>query len=332
VPGKAAQSPSPADAERRGEGPAGRITRNWQTAAAANGKPKPAPGPSQVRMTARDIASHPVLLSVLKTQSQALLEAYRHNPRISATFATQQRWLLAHVGVSLYFEESGAGKGMTTARFLDRVQLHRVSSRNTADAFIKEMQKYGIIRLLPVSTDRRVRPMEPAPEGIGALHAWTAAHLRTLDSLDGGRRTERFLADPEALRRLQPRIADGLLRTQAIREPVQTISLFTWLNNGGIIMDWLMAGLDASDPQAARFATPVTSVAELAEWLKLSRTHLSRKLREAEALGSIGWLGQHGKSAMWVSAGFVREMLDAQAEKLAVIAAAFREVFGPHCD
>lgn len=313
-------------------GASGRVARKQAATTPTGRKPKrvPAADRDQSGMTAREIASHPALLGVLKTQAQALLEAYQRNPRISATFATQQRWLLAHVGVSLFFEEGEARGGITTARFLDRVRLHRVSSRNTADAFIKEMQKYGIIRLLPTSTDRRVRPMEPAAEGIEALHAWTAAHLLSLDRLDGGQRTVRFLADEEALRRLQPKIADGLLRTQAIREPVETVSLFTWLNNGGIIMDWLIAGLDASDPRAERFATPVTSIAELADWLKLSRTHLSRKLREAETRGSIGWLGQHGKSAMWVSAGFVREMLDAQAEKLAVIAAAFRATLGTH--
>jgi DNA-binding MarR family transcriptional regulator len=262
-------------------------------------------------------------------QSQALLRAYQLSPRVSSTFATQQRWLLAHVGLALHFEREEGGLGITNSRFLERVLMHRVASRNTADAFIKEMQKYGIIRLLPDVEDRRVRPMEPAEAAIDALAAWTVAHLATLDRLDGGSRAERFMAEPDGLRRLQPRIADGLLRSPAIRNPVRTVSLFTWLNNGGVIMDWLIAGLDPDHPEAERYSTPVTSVTELAGWMKLSRTHLSRKLRQAEALGSIGWLGPHGKSGMWVSAGFVREMLDAQAEKLAVIDAAFAEVFGP---
>ena len=61
----------------------------------------------------------------------------------------------------------------------------------------------------------------------------------------------------------------------------------------------------------------------LAQRLKLSRTHLSRKLRAAEALGSIGWQGQRGHSAMWVSPGFYREYAMAQAVKLAIIDAAF---------
>jgi hypothetical protein len=279
--------------------------------------------------TARSMASHPALLGLLKQQSGALLQAFQLDPRASSTFATQQRWLLAHIGLSLHFEGDGERVGITSVRFLDRVREHRVASRNTADAFIKEMLNYHIVRLVPHEGDRRVRPLEPTEATLGAFRLWTVAHLRTLDGLDGGSRLERFLADPDGLRRLQPRIAEGLLRSRAIREPVRTFSLFTWLDNGGVIMDWLIFGLDATEPRAERFSTPVTSIAELAGWLKLSRTHLSRKLRAAEALGSIGWQGRHGKSAMWVSAGFVGEMVEAQATKLSVIETAFREAFAP---
>lgn len=276
---------------------------------------------------ADDIAAHSGLLDQLKLQSAALLEAYRHNPRASSTFATQQRWLMAHIGLALHFERADAGGGITGARFLDRVAEHGVASRNTADAFLKEMLQYDIVRLVPNEGDRRARPMEPTEAALGVLHLWTLAHLLALDGLDGGSRAARFGAEPLALQRLQPRIAERLLRSPAIREPVRTFSLFTWLNNGGVIMDWLIVGLDHSDPRAERFATPVTSIAELAGWLKLSRTHLSRKLREAEALGSIGWQGRHGKSAMWVSAGFVQEMIEAQAVKLAAVDQAFGEAF-----
>jgi hypothetical protein len=210
-----------AEGERRGAGLAARTGRN-RHAPAASRRPK-APVAGKAVSAARAIASHPALLLVLKMQSQALFQAYQQNPRVSSTFATQQRWLLAHIGLSLHFERADGAVGMTTAQFLERVRQHRVASRNTADAFIKEMQKYGIIVQLPGGDDRRIRPMEPGAAAIDALHAWTAAHLRTLDSLDGGGRAERFLSEPAALARLQPRIADGLLRTKAIREPVQTV-------------------------------------------------------------------------------------------------------------
>jgi len=158
---------------------------------------------------------------------------------------------------------------------------------------------------------------------------WALAHLRTLDSLDGASRLETFLAQPDGLARLQPLVADGLLSSNPVREPKRTFSLFTWLNNGGVVMDRLIASVDPDHAGLDRIPTGVLSIADFANWLKLSRTHLTRKLRDAEELGSVGWLGQRGHSVMWVSSGFYQEYMTAQAVKLAIIDAAFSAGF-PH--
>ena len=125
------------------------------------------------------------------------------------------------------------------------------------------------------------------------------------------------------LAQLQPLIADGLISSVPVREPKPTFSLFTWLNNGGVVMDWLISGVDPQNAGQERIPTGVLSVGDFARWLKLSRTHLARKLRDAEALGSVGWLGQRGHSVMWISNGFYGEYVAAQAVKLAIIDAAF---------
>jgi hypothetical protein len=62
--------------------------------------------------------------------------------------------------------------------------------------------------------------------------------------------------------------------------------------------------------------------------LGLSRTHLARKLKEAEELGSIGWDGRRGHSIMWVSKGFRMEYAGAQAIKLSIIDHACEAVMG----
>ena len=76
-----------------------------------------------------------------------------------------------------------------------------------------------------------------------------------------------------------------------------------------------------------RIPTGVLSTADMAAWLKLSRTHLARKLREAEAMGSLGWQGKRGHSVMWVSKEFRTEYAMAQAVKLAIIDDAFDACF-----
>lgn len=280
-------------------------------------------------LSAEEIAGHPALYGCLQEQSRLLLQAYEGNPRLSSVFATQQRWLMGQTALALYFKASTAGRGvsLSSARFFDAVAQHKVASRNTADAFIKEMLHYNYVRYAEGAADRRTRPLEPTETSIDAIHGWLAIHLATLDKLVGGDRLQSYLARPKTLAELQPRIADGLLCSPRVRQPERTFSLFTWLDNGGVVMEWLIAGIGDAEPGAERLPTGIASIAEMADWLKLSRTHLARKLREAEELGSIGWLGKRGHSTMWVSEAFRREYAEAQAVKLAIIDAAFAECF-----
>ena len=108
-----------------------------------------------------------------------------------------------------------------------------------------------------------------------------------------------------------------------MRTPERTFSLFTWINEGGIVMDRLIVGCQPASDGLDRIPTDVISVSGLAQRLRLSRTQLGRKLTEAERMGSLGWCGARGKSALWVSADFRREYHSVQATKLAIIDSAF---------
>jgi hypothetical protein len=276
-------------------------------------------------LSAGEIENHPRLRESVRRQAGALLAMRADNPRMSSVFATQQRWLLAHLTLATYFESLDAGaEGMRAAAVMSVAVGHGVASRNTADAFLQEMIKYGYIETTPSPRDRRARDLRVAKLAIAALGGWLRVHLATLDALDGAERGAAFDARPELLARAQPRIARGIMKSSFIREPTPTFSLFTWLNEGGVVMDWLYAGLDDAAPDSPRFASSVRSTADFQDHLLLSRSHLTRKLRAAEIMGSLGWMGERGKSTMWLSAGFVREYLAQQAAKLAVVDAAFQ--------
>jgi hypothetical protein len=283
----------------------------------------------RVALTADDIAGHPGLHSAIRQQSRLMQQTYDSNPRLASVFGSQHRWLMGQAALALHFRScsSGKGGGINGAQVLDVVSRHGVASRNTADAFLKEMLKYGFARYVPGAADKRTRPLEPTETSLEAIHGWIGMHLATLDRLDHGRRLEMYLGTPGALAALHPGIAEGLLSSARVRKPERTFSLFTWLHNGGVIMDWLIAGIEETDAAAERVPTAIASIAVMAQRLNLSRTHLSRKLRDAEALGSIGWQGKRGESVMWVSAGFRREYAMAQAVKLAIIDSAFEACF-----
>ncbi len=276
-------------------------------------------------LTAETLVAHPALHARLRHQARLLLDAYEASPRLSSVFATQQRWLMAHIALSLHFRgvTTGDRGGFTAARFFEAIAANGVASRNTADSFLKEMLKYEYARRLPGGADRRSHPLEPTEASLDAIRGWLMVHLSTLDGFDDGQRLATFLDTQDSTAILHPLVADGLLSSPRIREPAGTFSLFTWLDNGGVVMDWLIAGMEEAPAGTECIPTGIVSVAAMAEWLKLSRTHLSRKLRDAEALGSLGWLGKRGNSVMWVSDGFRREYVATQTAKLAIVDHAF---------
>lgn len=279
-------------------------------------------------LTVEDLLAHSDFHETIRDQSRALLRVNEESPRLAAVFGTQQRWLLGHLAMGIYFSEVARGNPepvVLMARFLEQVKTLGISSVNTADAFMKEMLVYGVAQAGQTS-DRRNRPVLPAPQTIAATRRWVLIHLSSLDRLDGGHRLDAFEANENMMAYLHPEISTRSMISPHLRSPPKTWSLFTWLNNGGIVMDWLMVGVDPVDPSVRRVPTQLRSVPELAESFRLSRTHLNRKLREAELIGSIGWEGNRGRSTMWITQEFLREYHTTQAHKLSIIDAACEKV------
>ena len=152
---------------------------------------------------------------------------------------------MAHAALAHYFRNVSAGavEELNTTKFIEAIASRGVASRNTAHAYLKELLKYGHARSGPAGPDRRIRSLEAAPITVAMTTTWLATHLTTLDGLDGGNRCAIFLAWPQGLAAIQPLIADGLLRSIAVRKPAPAFSLFAWLNEGNILMDWLYSGL-----------------------------------------------------------------------------------------
>ena len=281
-------------------------------------------------LTADEILGNPAVDPCVRKLAQALLMIHDASPRLASLFGTRQRWLMAHAACALYFRDviaNGPGGGLPMVRLLDIVEHYQVASRNTAAAFLKEMLKYDIVRHVAASEGKRNRTFEPAPTTLAALFQWHLLHLSALDGFDGGSRMATLGAQPEALQRLQPLIADGILGDNTVRKPEPTFALFAWVDEGGMVMDRLIVGCEETSPDVERVKTDATSVSGLAQRLKLSRTQLGRKLAVAEAMGSLGWVGARGKSRIWVSQGFRHEYHKAQAVKLAIIDAAYERCF-----
>jgi hypothetical protein len=265
-------------------------------------------------LSSDDILNHPGIRDRLRQRASDLLAMHVADPRSAGIFATHQRWLLAHLALAAHFEGKRVGGREVAAG---------VSSRNTAEAFLREMVRYGFIHSAPSPSDRRVRWLTVSPPAIGSVTGWLAYNLVVLDALDGGARVTTLQAAPDLIAMTEVGAARRFLETSAIRRPGETFRLFDEMNEGGAVMDRFFA-THAPDPDdRGRHLTQIASLGDFGDNIRLSRSHLTRKLRAAEALGSIGWEGEKGKSRIWISRGFVDEYVRRQSAELGAIDAGF---------
>lgn len=286
----------------------------------------PSPPIPQPRLDRATIAAHADLRPVLKAQAGAFLAMQRQIPRMTPIFGKQQRYLLGQLAAAMAFE-SGE-RGFVVSHFLAAVKTHGIASRNTAISFIEEMLQYKIAQISIVGSDRRSRPITLAPATVGALMTWLALHLSSLDALDGGDRLSALQQDPQLLAQVHPLIVHHILLSEKIMRPVRIFAFLSDMNDGGLLMDNIITSLHDVPADAARFPTFVHSYNQLCEPLRVSRTHLLRKLAASEQAGHVGWSGRRGGSTFWVSKEFLHDYETYQAEKLANIETAWQAIQG----
>lgn len=284
--------------------------------------PFPVPQPLPPGLDRTAIAAHPALRAVLKVQAGAFLAVHRQIPRIAAIFGTQQRYLLAQLATAMAFERGE--RGLVVAHFLEAVKEHAIASRNTAISFVEEMLHYRMAQAGPAGADRRSRPVVLAGSTVAALETWLALHLESLDALDGGSRRATLRRDPGLLAQMHPRIVRQLLSSKTTMQPARILALFSDMNDGGLLMDKIIASLDDAPAGAERFPTRIRSFGQLSEPLRITRTHLLRKLAASERAAHVGWSAKRGASIFWISRDFLTEYEAYQIDKLACIEAAWQ--------
>jgi hypothetical protein len=280
-------------------------------------------------LAANDLVSNTVFFAAMQENARQMTAQFAENPRLSSIFASQQRWLMAQLGLSLHYRQDGPAKALYAGRFVANAVKYGIASRNTAGAFIKEMLAYRFARPVDNPPDHRMRPLEPTDVAVQSVVKWLYTHLAILDILDGGERAVALAENPALFASLQPAIAQGILENHAVRNPGETFNLFTWANSGGVVMDCFIALIKDFDPSAPRVRIGPISSAEICQGYRISKTHLKRLMDKAAEMGSLGHDAAAGRNMLWLSQRFVREYRIYQAEKFAIIDAAFHAQAAP---
>ena len=276
-------------------------------------------------LSAKELVQDPKFFTEILGYTREIISTYDENQRVCSVFASQQRWLMALAGFALYCGGiDGELPGIHANRFANYIVEHEIASHNTALSFIQEMLALGFLRYLPVTSDRRARPMQPTEEAAMQLAKWMSIHLSVLDRLDGGKRNALFSKKPELIGLLQPPISVGIIENDDLRNPGATFDLFTWANSGGIIMDYLISRISTINPTTQKAVIGPVAFTDICSRFLISRTNAKRLMNKAINMQSVGWTGSPGRSQLWLSTAFIEEYRNYQAGKLAIIDAAWQ--------
>ncbi len=280
-------------------------------------------------LSAKELAQDPEFFKEILSYTREIISTYDENQGVCSIFASHQRWLMALAGFALYCGGiDGEPPGIHANRFANYIVDRGIASHNTALSFLQDMQTLGLLRYVPVGADRRARPMEPTEEAVKQLAKWLSIHLCMLDRLDGGKRNALFARRPELISVLQPAISVGIIQSDALRHPGETFDLFTWANSGGVIMDYLISRAGTIDPATQQAIVGRIAFTDICRRFLISRTHAKRLMNRAVKMESVGWTGSSGRSQLWLSSGFIQEYRNYQAEKFAIIDAAWENTRG----
>ena len=284
--------------------------------------------------TANLLCENPKMAGVAHWLAENFLSHQTLAPRAASIFTTQQKWLMAHIAASLYFKSmANKTERLTLQSFVKMAVDHKVASRNTARDFLFQLLKYNFgdpdVHFKDIQKSNAIElSAHPTQETMINLSTWYMAHLHALDMLDGKARANRFSANAmRYMALMEPVVTMGFLTCPEVRNPAPGYGLFSWADEGGLLMDRFIAGAgDPSLTDAPQLPVNVATITELAQGFNLSRVHTARLLSKAEELGAVGWEGRRGHSGMWISRQFYGEYVHFQALKMAIIDGAFHAV------
>lgn len=268
-----------------------------------------------------NFVAHPGLLGAIQHLARTLRGRFDENPRLARLLSAHQKWLLTQMAMGLSAEQRA--HGFTVAQLREVVTSTGVASRNTVQNYLDQLEIYRYLEKANRSAATRPKRYRATQISEQGIFNWYLANLSAIDGMDHGNRAATLMAYPEIVVHAQPTAARACLADKYWVEPPERVGLFQWVEAGGLVMDEIVTRV--RDTENERIDIGYVDVRALAATFMMSRTHLQRLLNKAAEQGSVGWIDETPRSAMWLSRDFLGEYCGWQARKLKHVEDAFFE-------
>lgn len=268
-----------------------------------------------------EFAAHPALLSALQNLAAVLRGKFNQNPRLARLLSAHQKWLLTQAAMALNAEYGD--NGFTVAQLREMVTPLGVASRNTVQNYLDQLELYRYIEKVhrvPAVRPKRYRATQISETGI---FGWYLANLAAIDGMDNGHRASTLMAHPGLIEIAHPATARACLADKEWVEPTPRVGLFLWTEAGGLVMDDFIIRIRDTRDERDKVDIGYVDVRAMATTFMMSRTHLQRLLNRAAEQGSVGWIDDTPRSAMWISRDYLLEYSRWQARKFKHVEDAF---------
>ncbi|MFG1422283.1 hypothetical protein [Roseixanthobacter liquoris] len=237
------------------------------------------------------LRQQPGFAAAVDQAARGLLGMYRGHLLPNRILNDRGRLALALGTLYLHHEPDRNGVGLTVTRLTNLCQDTGICSRGRAKAMILLMRWAGFLEVGRAPDTRvpsgRTRPLVPTQRLVDEqTRRWVvlSSALARLDPLGGG--ILAGLENPGFFGALVRQLGRRYLAGIRLLEAAPALALFAD-RDGGLMMAFFLA-MAASDAQAAGSEAPVAvSISALARGCHVSRAHILKLAREAEAEGLL---------------------------------------------
>ena len=251
--------------------------------------------PAVRSLSTTEIRSHPRWTLARDCYMQMALDSQRPDPAIRRVMQDIARIVLFNIIIGLHEARGEARRTWPTVnRIREAFEPFGLASPRRFDEMIARMRSIGLIQLLPVPSDRRMRLVVPTARMIEEDYIWQDFNMRALAVLRPDVRDydEVFSHNPvyrQAQRILSVEllaVAQYILDTDA--NPL--IGFIARQDGSKIVFHYLLAALEGGDPSRVSLGYEAVS-----SRVSTSRTHVRNMVDALEAEGYLKRRGRGGR-------------------------------------